>query len=102
MKRAKSFSLVNLPSIAAGTVGFTFTTTIAGGAWTFVFKYANGRWNGWATLPTGEVRPFGCVPSVVDWSGFLDYGIVIISSLAALGLLDLASSGTSLVVVGWA
>lgn len=102
MKQAKSLNLINLPAIDPGVVAFTFTTQTQDGAWTFVFKYVNGRWNAWVTLPSGEVRQAGCVPDVVNWSGFLDFGLVLISSSAALGLNDLTSSGTSLVLIGWA
>jgi hypothetical protein len=102
MKVAESMTLINLPSAAATDIAFEFTSSIGGGFWDFVFKWANGVWNGWATLPSGEVRPFGCVPNVIDWSGFVDYGVVILANKNELGKADLAATGTSLVVIGWA
>ncbi len=104
MKSATSFDIVNVPNnLPAGTVAFQFTTSNAAGLWDFVFKWLNGMWSGWATLPvTGEVRPFGCVPGVVNWARFLDWGTIWISPLAELGLADLTSTGTSLVLIGWA
>lgn len=103
MKKAATMYLVNLPVIDPAVIAFTFTTQNAEGNWTFVFKFGNGVWQGWATLPSGEVRPFGCVPNVFNWSGFLDFGIVLISGFTApLAQGDLMSSGNSLVLVRWA
>jgi hypothetical protein len=89
--RVLSANLVNMPSVDEGTYAFTFTTAVGGASFTFVFKWLNGVWNGWAALPSGEVRQFGCVPNVVGWTGFADYGVAIISTLTAIGLNDLAN-----------
>jgi hypothetical protein len=102
MKTAKSLTLINLPATASAETAFEFTTSIGGGFWDVVMKWANGVWNGWATLPSGEVRPFGCYPNVVDWSAFTDYGIVVLAQKDELAKADLTAAGTSLVVIGWA
>jgi hypothetical protein len=101
MKVAKSISVVNLPAASVGAMAFSFETTTADGSWAFLFAWMNGRWNAWVTLPSGEVRQAGCVPRVVNWTGFLDFGMVILSDLASLGLGDLVSVGTSLVLIAW-
>jgi hypothetical protein len=80
---------VNFPTVADGTVGFTFQSDMALGRFTFTFRWLNGAWNGWATLPSGEVRQFGCIPGCVDWTEFTDYGILLDSNLTVLGLGDL-------------
>jgi hypothetical protein len=101
MRFARSMNLINMPVLPDGTLAFTFSSSTADGSWTFVFKWLAGKWNAWVTLPSGEVRQAGCVPNVVDWSTFADYGFVIVSSLTALGLNDLASAGTSMVIIAW-
>lgn len=83
LKTVNASYVVNWPLAAANASSFTFTTQNALGSFTFVLKYMNGQWNGWCTLPSGEVRQFGCVPDVVDWTEFPDYGIVIDSSLTS-------------------
>lgn len=92
--------LVNYPSIDPLTVAFSFQSQTPAGNFSFEFRFLGGVWNGWATLPSGEVRPFGCVPDVVDWTGFLDFGIVIVSGLPALGQGDLVAS-SSLYLIAW-
>jgi hypothetical protein len=92
--------LVNYPQINTGSESFSFESTNALGNFTFTFKWLNGQWNGWCTLPTSEVRQFGCVPDVVDWTGFSDYGIFIDSSLPILGVDNLVGNST-LYVIAW-
>jgi hypothetical protein len=99
MKSVLARYLVNYPQIDPGTVSFAFSTNNALGTFSFVFKWLNPdgtgyRWNGWCTLPSGETRQFGCVPDVIDWTGFADYGIVIDSALPALGLSTLIGNST--------
>ena len=94
MKSVVSSYIVNLPQSAASTLSFSFTTNNALGTFTFVFKWLNNQWNGWCTLPTGEVRQFGCVPDVVDWTEFPDYGIVIDSALTAFNSTNLIGNAT--------
>jgi len=86
--------LINYPQITAGTDSFSFQSNNPLGTFTFTFKWLNNQWNGWATLPSGEVRQFGCVPDVVDWTGFSDYGLFIDSPLSLLGLDNLVGNST--------
>jgi len=102
MKAAASFTLINIPSTAGVEEAFQFTSSIGGAFWSFEFIWANSAWNAWATLPSGEVRPFGCRPNVIDWSAFTDYGIVMLASKDELLQPDINAAGTSLVVIGWA
>ena len=91
--------IVNFPNVDPDTYAFDFNTSAPFGAFAFTFKWLNSRWQGWATLPSGEVRPFGCVPYVTNWTGFPDYGLVIASNLASLGINDLINS--TLYLVEW-
>lgn len=95
----KTVELVNLPQIDPGTYAFTFNTSVTAGGLTFVFKWLNSSWNGWATLPSGEVREFGCVPYVINWTGFADFGVVVGNPKTSLGQDDL--SGSSLYWITW-
>ncbi len=100
MKPVASSYLINYPSIDALTVSFSFQTSTPKGNFTFTFRFLAGVWHGWAQLPSGEVRPFGCVPRVASWSEFLDFGIVIDSVLPTLGQLDLVNNST-LYLISW-
>jgi hypothetical protein len=101
MKAIRNNYRVNYPTVADGTVAFEFSTDLALGRFTFTFKWLNAQWNGWATLPGGEVRPFGCIPGVVDWTEFTDYGVVLDSFMPVLGLGDLVPS-SSMYLLQWA
>jgi hypothetical protein len=90
---------VNLPSVDAEVVSFSFEATIGGATFQFTFKWLNETWNGWATLPSGEVRQFGCIPNVLNWTGFPDYGVVLVSEKVAIGFGDLI--GSTMYVVTW-
>lgn len=98
MKDIKSANLVSWPS---GDLedNFTFTTVHPDGAFEFRFRYFNDRWNGWCTLPSGEVRAFGIEPRVPSWIGFLDYGILIDTELPVIDRNSLFT--TSLYILTW-
>lgn len=101
MRGVKASYKVNLPSVASGTYSFSFTSDVPNvGRIGFTFRFLNNQWNGWAALPSGEVRQFGCIPDVIDWTAFSDYGIVLDSSLPSLGLNDMGSASMFLIV--WA
>jgi hypothetical protein len=89
MKSVYTSYIINWPQSITVSQSFSFTANTPLGNFTFVFKWLNNQWNAWATLPSGEVRQFGCVPDVVDWTEFPDYGIVIDSSLPSLNLSNL-------------
>ena len=78
---------------------FTFSTVHPDGVFQFRFRWFNDRWNGWCTLPSGEVRAFGVEPLVVSWVGFLDYGIVFDTELSEIDKASLYS--TKLCIVSW-
>jgi len=92
--------LINYPQTPDGTVSFNFSADCSLGNFQFSFKWLDGMGNGWATLPSGEVRQFGCVPGVYDWTEFPDYGIVLGSPLPVLGLTDLVGNST-LYLIDW-
>lgn len=56
---------------------FKFDATADAGNFKFHFKWLNGEWCLWVTLPDGEVRQAGTKPGVISWSEFNDFGIVI-------------------------
>jgi hypothetical protein len=91
---------INYPQVDPTTKSFAFSTNNALGTFAIVFKWLNAQWNGWATLPSGEVRPFGCVPEVVDWTEFTDYGIVIDAGVPALALASLLGK-SRLYLIAW-
>jgi hypothetical protein len=100
MNAVQAQYIVNYPQSAVGLQSFTFETTNSLGRFVFTFKWLNGQWNGWCQLPSGEVRQFGCVPDVIDWTGFTDYGIYVDSPLPVLGVNNLVGNST-LYLVDW-
>ena len=101
MKSLSAAWVVNYPRTDEGTVGFTFSTTFGPGTFEFTFKWLNSQWNAWCKLPSGEVRPFGCIPGVVDWTEFMDYGILIESNYVEISQDNLVG-GTTLYLLQWA
>lgn len=98
MKNITAANLVSWPS-GDTTENFTFSTVHPDGVFQFKFRWFNDRWNGWCTLPDGEVRAFGVEPNIVSWSGFLDYGLVINTDLTVI---DQASLNTTeLYILTW-
>ena len=105
MNPIKSLYLVNMPQGDTTAVNFQFETQNADGSWSFLLAWSLNpvdnayQWNGWATLPSGEVRQFGCIPGVINWTGYPDFGLVWLSTLAKLGQLDIWNA--SLVLIDW-
>jgi len=99
MRVIKNIYVVNLPKISDDVVTFTFSTQTPYGVFNFVLRWFDEAWHVWATLPSGEVRSAGCVPNVINWTGFTDYGLYVYSSLVNLGQFDLP--GTSMVLLAW-
>ena len=100
MKSIRKMYGVNYPQVDPATKSFSFSTNNALGTFAFVFKWLNAQWNGWATLPSGEVRPFGCVPEVVGWTEFTDYGVVIDAGVPFLALASLLGK-SRLYLIAW-
>ena len=100
MKTVVQSLIVNFPQIPPNTASLTFETSNALGTFQFTFKWLNGIWNGWATLPSGEIRPFGCIPDVISWVDFMDFGVFIDSPLPVIALNNLVGI-TTLYLLQW-
>jgi hypothetical protein len=106
MKGISAQYLINWPNVNPGLVSFSFQSDIAPGNFVFTFKWlfnpASGKyqWNGWAQLPSGEVRQFGCIPGAVDWVDFTDFGIYIDSTLTFIDQFSLVGN-TTLYLIVW-
>lgn len=101
MRPVSRITIVNLPAVDASIYRFDFNTTTPVGALGVEFVWSD-RWHAWATLPDGSVRQFGCVPNVISWTGFTDYGVVIISDLTVIGHGDLVAGHVTLLFLEWA
>ena len=78
---------------------FEFSAAHKDGLFKFTFRWFNDHWNGWCTLPSGEVRAFGVYPNVISWTGFLDYGIVFVTNLTEISKTSLYK--TELNIIKW-
>jgi hypothetical protein len=83
MKNIKSANLVSWPD-ADLVDNFTFSAVHPDGVFQFKFRYFNDRWNGWCTVPSGEIRAIGIEPNVPSWVGYLDYGIFFETELPVI------------------
>lgn len=97
-KNAKQVCLVKYPETDFSD-NFEFDTVHPDGVFNFHFRYFGGKWHGWCTLPSGEIRAFGVLPFVLSWTGFSDYGLYFDTSLQSISRSDLAN--TSLYIVSW-
>lgn len=91
-------SLVNWPANTT-TDNFEFSTIDKDGAFTFLFKWMNDRWNCWVTLPDNSVREAGVYPNVVNWVSALDFGLVFKTDLTEISHDSLFM--TELYIVKW-
>ena len=98
MKAISKTELVPFPS-EDPQENFEFSCTADVGSFTFHFKWLNGRWNCWVTLPDGSVRQAGVEPNVVSWTGYDDYGLVFQTSLPAIDFNSLFL--TEMVLITW-
>ena len=69
---------------------FKFNAVHPNGVFAFQFRWFNGRWNCWCTLPSGGGRPAGVEPGVASWTGFTDYGLLFITNLQVIDRPSLA------------
>jgi hypothetical protein len=81
------------------TENFKFTCSAQGGVFDFHFKWLNGRWNCWVTLPDGKVRQAGVQPGVVSWSESKGYGLVFETALPVIDFNSLFL--TELYILTW-
>lgn len=98
MKEIKSAVQVVWPD-GEITEAFSFSALHPDGVFKFTFRWFNERWNGFATLPSGEVRAFGVEPLVESWAGFLDYGIIFNTSLSFIDKESLFT--TEFLILSW-
>jgi hypothetical protein len=99
MRPIKTICLVNIAQGDTSAVNFQFETKNQDGAWQLNLMWTGSQWIGWATLPSGEVRLFGCIPGVINWTGYTDFGLVWVSPLAAFGQPDIFNS--ALLLLDW-
>lgn len=98
MKSISGASKVNWPTNTVQE-NFQFDAIDADGVFKFLFKWMNGRWNCWVTLPNGETRGAGVYPNVTSWSGFLDYGLLFKTDLAEINFQNLLM--TEIYILKW-
>lgn len=78
---------------------FDFDSVCDDGTYNWHFKWFNDRWNGWVTLPSGEIRQFGIYPNVISGSGHTDYGCVFVTDLTTIDYNSLFF--TTLYLITW-
>lgn len=83
MQTVKTRELVPWPSGDLAD-NFTFAASASGGVFNFHFKWLNGRWNCWVTLPSGEIRQAGVLPGVTSWSEAKSYGLIFETNLPSI------------------
>lgn len=98
MQTVKTKEFVPFPS-GDITENFKFSCSAQSGNFTFHFKWLNGRWNVWVTLPDGEVRQAGVFPGVTSWSESKTYGLVFESNLPEIDYSSLFL--TELYIITW-
>ena len=82
---------IALPVPPIDTYAFEFSASAFGSIFKFVFKFFDSHWNVFVTLGGGEIREAGCFPDTLNWKGFTDYRLAFMSTLASIGINDLAS-----------
>ena len=80
---------IGIPNLEQDPFNFTFSSNLPAGKFTFTFKWFNDQWNIWVTLPSGEIRQAGTFPNTVSWTGFFDFYVQFITTLAEIGQNDL-------------
>lgn len=75
---------IPFPEMESLVENFSFDCVCTPGSFTLHFKWLNGRWNLWVTLPDGTVREAGVYPNVISWTGCTDYGLEIKNSLSEI------------------
>ena len=98
MKAISGAGLVNWPTEEVQE-NFQFDAIDSDGTFKFLFKWINGQWNCWVTLPNGQTRQAGVYPNVVSWSGCLDYSLVFETNLPEINYSSLLM--TKLYILKW-
>lgn len=81
MKDVKKVESIPWPDIEGIEDNFQFNCSAEAGNFTLHFKWTDGRWNCWATLPDGKIRQAAVYPNVINWSGHSDFGLVFKTDL---------------------
>jgi hypothetical protein len=93
---------ITIPSFDSSTTkNFSFNSSVGGNLFSFRFLYDNvaERWSSWVTMPDGTIRLLGVIPSVMNWSRYMDYSIMFAFSGQNIGLGDLINA--SILVIEW-
>lgn len=96
---------VNMPTVSSNTYAFSFTTTINGSGWGFVFLFINGHWSCLATPPANSnpdlalLREAAVFDQTLSWSGYPDYGCYFICAVPEPGLNDIGN--VQMYIVDW-
>jgi hypothetical protein len=87
------------PSIPEDVERLSFSSNLAGGdPWVFTFLWLNEAWSAFITLPDETVREAGCVPGVLNWTGYSDYAIQFdYANADVIGLNDISSISITVV-----
>jgi hypothetical protein len=89
---------IGMPAVPTNTYAFSFSTTVAGGSWSFIFIYMNNHWMCYATPPTNSsntdlqlIREAAIFNGVIAWEGYPDYSLLVVSAIPTPGLNDIDS-----------
>lgn len=98
MREIKSASLVEWPELDIAE-NFFFECIDPDGTFVFEFRWLDGRWRCWVTVPTGAVREIGIFPGAFSGAGFLDWGFDLRTALAVIDFDNLFQ--TELYIIKW-
>lgn len=97
-KAVESAYLVSWPEVDIQE-NFYFDCVTTFGTFGFTFKWKDGRWMCWVTIPDGETRQIGIYPNAISGTGFLQYGFDLRTDRAEIGYNDLFK--TELYIYKW-
>lgn len=63
---------------------FKYSANTDLGFFEFNFKWLNDRWDLWVTLPDETIRQASVYPNVMNWTGYLDYGLIFLTDLTEI------------------
>lgn len=98
MRTAKKVELVTFPNVELQD-NIKFDAVAEAGTFTFHFKWFNGRWNLWVTLPDGTIREAGVIPNILNWTGSQDYGLCFKTNLSEIDFSSLKL--TEILIITW-
>ena len=98
MRQVKSASLISWPETDI-LENFYFECVTSDGTFILEFKWLDGRWRCWVTMPDGKTRQIGIYPGALSGAGFLDYGFDLRTVRAVIDFESLFS--TELYLIRW-